>query len=1157
MNLLALIKEVKSKGIKLFVENQQLKLIDNHNELDQALLEKIKANKAEIINLLSLESTINRSIIKVERNDSNTYPVLSSAQQSLWFLSELGDEGSEAYNESSMLLLKGELSIDALKISFAELVKRHSILRTVFHKDKFGAPLQVILDRTDLEINYVKVKNSDEAKSIFNKFSCTPFKLQQFPLIRVCLMELSPSEYILAVVMHHIITDGTSFNILFNDLFEYYKCHIEGRKPQLEPLPIQFIDYAHWEKNILSTEPYQQKLTYWKNKLIDCEQLQLPTDKSRPPLFSFKGNKINFNIEERVAEKLKETAKKQGVTLYSLLLSAFTLLLSRYANQKDILVCTPVSNRGQSEVQNIIGFFVNTLVLRAKISSAETFSELLKQVSSEVMNSLQNQELPFSEVVKALGIEHDFSKNPISQVLFSFAKSTEAINQKIPGLEIARYSFGLQETAKFDLALNIIEFEKSISAAFLYCTDLFAVNSIKEMAQNFLALLNSIISNRDNKISNIKSLSDDSYKKIIFDWNRTNRDYPQHKTICELFEEQVLRTPDNIAVIYEDEILTYRQLDEKANQFARLMQNRYNIRPNEYVTLCLDRSEWMLIAMLGTIKLGAAYVPIDPFFPPDRINFIITDTKAKLIITSDVYEKRLASICNTVDDKLVSTLSIDAPKFKSLCDTQEKTELPKVITSRDLAYVMYTSGTTGNPKGVMSEHRGIVNLIYWMQEKYPLKEGDRLLQKTTYVFDDSVYELFWPVLVGACLVFAKPEGHKDPDYLIKVINKQAINIISFVPSMLSVFIDSLEFMSRSSNHTQNHLTSLKYILCSGEPLPLGLVKKIHSLLPNTVVHNLYGPTEASIDVLYYDCTDPNLETIYIGKPIYNTTAYVLDEDLQLLPIGAVGELHIGGDALARGYLNREELTAEKFIKNPFQSEDDKALDKNDRLYKTGDLVRWHESGNIEYIGRNDFQVKIRGNRIELSEIEARLNRYPEVKQSVVLAKESRVANNTSPENKYLVAYYVANTKLNEADILNELAQNLPDYMLPTLLIHLDVIPLTVNGKLDRNKLPSPVLNEINDYEPPKSETEHLLVEIWANILNFSQNSISIADDFFKLGGNSLLMIMLLTQINYRLQLSLQIKDLFHTQYNRDIKSMAKIIDTLSPDNDEYEELLNA
>ncbi len=547
------------------------------------------------------------------------------------------------------------------------------------------------------------------------------------------------------------------------------------------------------------------------------------------------------------------------------------------------------------------------------------------------------------------------------------------------------------------------------------------------------------------------------------------------------------------------------------------------LREGSLVCFYLDRNEYMLVSLFSVLKGGGAYVPMDIGYPDERLQFILEDTQAEIVLTNKKYLKKLEKLFPSHRPKI---LAVDDKEWLKNLEGQSSDPPPNKVNCRNLAYIIYTSGTTGNPKGVMLEHQGIVNRIQWMNNQYPITPQDKILQKTPYVFDVSVWELFWASWYGACLVFARPEGHRDAEYILELMKQESITIAHFVPSMLSVFEDTLEMSSTSAEmHGKSHIPSLRYLFCSGEELKLSQVKKCHSLLPTTEIHNLYGPTEASVDVLFFDCTDRNLQLIPIGKPIDNTKVYILDKQGQPLPIGALGELYLGGIGLARGYLNRLELTNEKFILNPFQTKAEINLKQNARLYKTGDLVRYLPDGNIEFIGRNDFQVKIRGHRIELGEIEEVLIQFPGVKQGLVLVKSHGTSQNAN--HQYLVGYYVAESKLDEVELLKALESRLPEYMVPSALVHLEKLPITVNGKLDRKALPEPGFQASNEHQSPRNEVEKQCCKLWAEVLGLPVEAVGIRDDFFRLGGDSIISIQLVSRLRQRLGLSLSVKDIFN------------------------------
>ena len=714
MNILDLTRRLKKIGITLLIKDGKLKAKDPKGTLTPELSEEIKDNKTELIRLLSTGFTDIKKIPKIDRIPDNIYPVLSAAQERLWFLSELEDQSGSAYNQYMTFLLNGEVSLEALSWAFSELIKRHSILRTKYKKSSSGSAEQVIVDDYDFKINHQKVMSKDGAESIFAKSIAEPFNLNKLPLIRVHLLELSPKEFILIIIQHHIVTDGVSAAILINEFSEFYSAYIEKKSPNLLELPIEYIDYAYWEKEEFKTDSYKRKQKYWHDKLAGFEDLQFPLDKSRPAVFSYKGKHINFELDKKLSSELKNLAKTKGTTLYSLLLSAFNILLSRYSAQEDITVSTVVANRNHEDLQNILGFFVNTLVLRNEVLGEQSFDDFLRKVSSNTIDAFSNQEVPFEELVNSLGISRDTSRNPISQVMFILQTAHSNINLDMSGVEVLPYSFGSHDIAKFDLTLEMFESGDLISGHFEYSTDLFNQETIERISRNFERLLSAIVENSSTKVKDLRLLTDERRKQILIDWNDTKAPYPKDKTIYQLFEEQVKKTPDNIAVVFEDEKLSYKELNKKSNQLAHLIrakykkQNKKDLKPDSLIGLCVERSLDMIIGILGILKAGAAYVPLDPDYPQDRLEYMIEDSHEGLIITQKDIVARDGFLDKLHHDEL---LVIDSEEVKSNLKKQSDANLEKISGPDSLAYVIYTSGSTGKPKGVMVPHQGVINLM--------------------------------------------------------------------------------------------------------------------------------------------------------------------------------------------------------------------------------------------------------------------------------------------------------------------------------------------------------------------------------------------------------------------------------------------------------------
>ena len=1084
--------------------------IFRHKTIYTLLDSVLSEDESEVVIIPKLRSSLNSAGL------NNQYS-LSFAQERLWFI-ESFEGGSNAYNIPLVYKLSQDTNIEALKSAIESVVSRHSVLHSKIKTDSDGNGYQEIanLDIEPLVIREYEFSNKEELSNYINKEINHIYDLSSEYPIRAALSKVNNDQSIyLNMVVHHIAFDGWSVDIFLRDLYAYYRYYVDKEldkqnntslaKLDLPELTIQYHDFASWQREYLSKDRLSHQLKYWSDKLRDYEGLNLPLDKPRPAQISYAGDDVTFSIDSDISNKLRNVSKELGVSLYSVLLSGFNLLLRSYSNQDDIVIGAPIANRHHSQLEDIVGFFVNSLALRSKIDANEKLRDYIKQIGNEVIEAQLHQDLPFERLVNELNIEKDTSRHPIFQVMFgiqNFGHQNSETNTLFESsglsdyeiLENVRYSI-----AKFDLTVMINDNETELNGSFNYGTSIFNRSTIEQLVATYIHILSQIASkaNHKHQIRELSYLDETSYNKVINTWNQTSKEYPDNKTIHELFEEQALRTPDNIAVQYEDTKLTYRDLNQRSNQLANYLKARYNIKGDDLVALCLDRSEHMLIGIIATLKSGAAYVPMDPSYPDDRIAYIIQDTKSRVVLTNEIHKSKLESIL----DNKIDILCIDEMSNRDSLSSQSLSNPEHNITSKNLAYVIYTSGTTGRPKGVMIEHRNLVNVITSLSLKYNIQPLERILLFSNYIFDASIEQIFLPLLNKSTLVIPNTGIIKNGAAFLNFIITNKITHIEATPSYLELL--DIPILSKSN---------ITRLISGGEYFSPILYNKLREHI-DTVV-NVYGPTEASITALVAT------NNLSIGKPLYNYRLYILDTHLAPLPIGAIGELYIGGVGLARGYLNQPELTSEKFIPNPFQSQKDKELGKNSRLYKTGDLARYLPDGNIEYIGRNDFQVKIRGFRIELGEIETKLVAYPGIKQSVVLALEHKDNFGNTQNNKYLVGYYVSDTKLDEASILKELQSSLPDYMIPSVLVHLDTLPLTINGKLDRKALPDPEFTNTNTYVAPRNDLEAKVCVIYATVLNVTQGNISITDNFFHLGGNSLSVIKLVTQLKHSLKINI-------------------------------------
>ncbi|WP_225000436.1 non-ribosomal peptide synthetase, partial [Cesiribacter sp. SM1] len=817
--------------------------------------------------------------------------------------------------------------------------------------------------------------------------------------------------------------------------------------------------------------------------------------------------RLSFSLDKELSLKLEQFSNQQGATLFMSLLSAFKVLLYRYSGQEDICVGSPIAGRLQPEVEPLIGFFVNTLALRSDLSGNKSFKELVEQVKETTLEAYKHQDLPFEKVVEAVGVARDRSRTPLFQVMFSMDNTPQ-----LPEVELGALLLSAEPvestTTKFDLTLSARNSREGIEMGLEYCTDLFSEATAVQMMEHYQRLLTLFMEDPAAGIDTLALLSQQEARLLLKEFNNTAVAYPGDKTLVDLFEEQAARTPGAVAVIFEEEALTYQELNRRSNQLAHYLQKR-GVTAETLVPICIDRSLEMIIGLLGIQKAGGAYVPMDPAYPQERIEYMLEDTAARLLISSSSHAARFAETAAAV-------VLLDSQWEEIAKEPAEKAAT--TLQPSNLAYVIYTSGSTGKPKGVLNEHRGVVNRLLWAQDHYGLTSDDKVLQKTTFCFDVSVWELFWPLLVGSKLVFAKPEGHKDSDYLKSIIRSQGITTLHFVPSMLEVFLHSLD---------AGECQGLVRVLCSGEALKPAQVNLFKQKLKIVELHNLYGPTEAAIDVTYWNVPagEQKVKLVPIGKPVANTQLHIVDKAGNLVPKGVAGELCIAGVQVARGYLNRPELTAEKFVKDPFSSEADA------RMYKTGDLVRWMSDGNIEYLGRFDDQVKIRGYRIELGEVESVLGQCGGIQQAVVLAKED------AQGNKRLVGYVVAEGDFKKEAILQEMKQKLPEYMVPSILVALDEIPLTANGKANRKALPAVDISETltTTYVAPRTEAEEKLAHIWQELLGVEK--VGVEDNFFELGGDSIITIQLVSRARKK-GFTFQPRDVFEHQT---VASLAAVV----------------
>ena len=906
--------------------------------------------------------------------------------------------------------------------------------------------------------------------------------------MRAKLLRTAEQEHLLFFGIHQIICDDWSEQILIHEVLAAYQAFAEGREPELPVLPIQYADYAHWQRTLVESPKFEKQLEYWRSQLSDLPVLEPPTHRPRPLTRKFCGASERIELPPQLTDTLKEFGESEGATFFMTMLAAFNVLLARYSGQEDIVVGSNFENRGHNDAEFLIGDFSNMVVCRTELYGDPTFREVVRRVREMALGAYRSQDLPFETLIEALAPKRDVSRNPLFQVTFGLVQNRPK-SYSVADLSWEWIEIG-DRTAKFDLSMMLFDGQDGVRAYLNYNTDLFNPATMRRMAGHFRAIIEGIAANQDTRISELPLFDNAERNKILLEWNDTYRDNSKDIRLHELIEAQVQRTPDALAVVFEDERLTYREMNRRANLIAHRLR-KLGVGPEVIVGVFAERSVEMILGLVATLKAGGAYLPLDPSYPTERLNFMLNDAQPTIVL---------------VQRSLTAKLPQHAGQVVFLGDdfAAENDANPSNSTQPDnLAYVIYTSGSTGQPKGVMNTHRGICNWLLWLQETYPLNAHDQVLQKTVFTFDVSLGEIFWSLIAGSQLIVARPGLQGDSHYLIETICENRITAIHFVPSMLSAFLE---------DQNAGRCSSLQHVVCAGEALPVELQERFFAVLPHARLHNLYGPTEAAVVVTYWKCERGSDDRIVpIGRPVANTQIYILDRAMQPVPTGAVGEIHIGGVQVARGYLARPELTAEKFVPNPFGE---------GRLYKTGDLARYRTDGAIEFLGRSDYQVKLRGFRIEIGEIEAVLTEHPTVRDAVVMVRPNKLGGNR------LVAYVAGDlSRLKVSELRASLKAKLPNYMLPSAIVAIEKFPLSFNGKIDRRALPAPSITRGEKaFVEPRNMLEAQLAAMWESALGMEP--IGVTDDFFEIGGDSLQAVNLFVEIEKTLGKNLPLSTLF-------------------------------
>lgn len=1050
---------------------------------------------------------------------TTTQHPLSFTQQQLWFINQL-QPGTPAYNIPVAVHLTGQLNVSALVLSLNEIIQRHQILRTSFEVVG-GEPVQKVVDFVKLTVPEVDLRHfSDEQQQTeVQKLSLQAakisFDLSQAPLLQAKLLHLQ-EESILLLTLHHLVADGWSIKLLVQELSAVYQAFADEKPSPLAELPLQYTDFVNWQRNRLQSEVLEKHLAYWKQQLGgNLPVLQLPTDFPRPPIQTFRGAQQKFVLSTTLTKAIKQLSQQENVTLFMTLLAVFQTLLYRYTGQEDIIVGSPIANRNRAELEQLIGCFVNTLVLRTNLDGNPSFTELLGRIKKVAVEAYTHQDLPFEKLVEELQPNRDLSHNPLFQVMFVLQNPATNSIWKTEELNT--------ETAKFDICLSLMDSEEGLIGFLEYNSDIFNAETITRMLMHFQTLLESIVAKPQQRIAELQLLTEPEQHQLLVEWNNTKAEYPQDKCIHHLFEEQVVRSPDAIAVVFKDQQITYRELNSRANQLAHYLQ-KLGVKPETLVGLCTQRSLEMLVGLLGILKAGGAYVPLDPAYPQERSQFMLADSQVSVLLTQQQLIPQLPQHNGTV-------VCLDADWEK--ISHESKNNCVSTVQSDNLVYVIYTSGSTGRPKGTLIIHQGLVNYLNWCTKTYAVAEGFGAPVNSSIGFDATITSIFSPLLVGQKVLLLPEEAEIDA-LNTALCSDNNFSLVKITPAHLDILKQLLP-----TKHLEGQTRAL---IIGGEALSANHISFWRHHAPGTRLINEYGPTETVVGCCVYEVNTqtPLSGGIPIGRPIANTQLYILDKYLQPVPIGVIGELYIGGAGLARGYLNRPELTNEKFIISPFEPEK--------RLYKTGDLARYYSDGNIEYLGRIDHQVKIRGFRIELGEIEAVLAQHPNVRESVVITRED-IAN-----ERRLAAYVVPEQK--EVYSVNELRhflkEKLPDYMLPSAFVMLEILPLTTNGKVDRGALPMPenLRPELAaSYQAPQSEVEKTIAKVWQEVLHLEK--VGVNDNFFDLGGHSLLIVAANDKLKQYLRQDISIVEMFQ---NPTITSLAQYLSQKSEPQDFFEQI---
>ncbi len=1090
-------------------------------------LKNLSPEKRALVELMLKEKGVDvlGSKIVPQGRATNKFP-LSFGQQRLWFLDQL-DPGTPLYNNPAAVILKGNANIAALEQALNIIVQRHEVLRTTFATEN-DQPIQVIHQEMPIKLEQIDLRHLPAserevaAMNLAKEKAQLPFDLTTGPLFRVTLMQLAEQEYLMLLVMHHIVSDGWSLSIFIQEVAILYKVLVAGLPSPLPELSVQYADFAVWQRQWMQGKVLEEQLAYWRQQLAGVPPvLNLPLDHPRPSYQTAHGATYFFNFSSQLRQAIEALAKKEDVTRFMIYLAAFDAFLYRITQQEDICVGTPIAGRNRKETESLIGFFVNTLVMRTQLGGNPTVRELLKRVKTAAVGAYEHQDIPFETLVEKLQPERDMAISPFFQAMFVHLDTT-AQTLRLPDITIEPRQID-SGTAKFDLTFVIEENEEKLAGQIVYNTDLFEPETIERMAEQFQILFAGLVKDVEQRISDLPLLTEAEQVQILKTWNRAPQEFhaPQSKSISELFEAQAKRTPDEIALIYENAQLTYRELNERANRLAHYLME-LGAAPETLVGICLEQPMDMIVALLAIFKAGAAYLPLDPAYPKERLALMIEDSAVSMIITE---ENLLAALPENSSQKICLQRDGAAIAKKS------KKNPPQRAAMENLAYVIYTSGSTGKPKGVMITHGAIADHCLNMRDYYGLGPSDRVLEFASMNFDASLEQILPPLIAGAKLVLRGSTIWSPAEFQQNILD-YGLTVVNPPTAYWNQLLREWKHSEASNANGDGQLIrnlqhcALRLFIVGGDLMSaenLQLWEK--TALNSAKLLNAYGPTEATITSTTFEVpADFKLDGLSQGVPIGRPTAlrqvYILDQFFNPVPIGVPGELYIGGDCLARGYLNRADLTAEKFIPDALSQK------KGARLYRTGDLARFLPDGNIEFLGRVDHQVKVRGYRIELGEIEAMLQQHPAIEEAVVVARAEQEGD------KRLVAYVVPKAEFKDkapssSELRNYLKENLPDYMVPGIFMVIEQMPRTPIGKIDRKALPVPDQDRPeleHEYVAPRNPVEQMIAELWAKTIGVEK--VGIYDNFFDLGGHSLMATQIISRLRNTYNVEIPLRKLF-------------------------------